>query len=212
MNILRLSLCVLFLALPWASSLLSCGRATDLQLDEYALQELQPTSYIMRNYADADGSVELYAAFYSGYDDKAAHDPHVCYPAQGFDIHDTREERITLPSGEVLHVWLFRARLDQHEQVVAHWFQPMGRWTSQAQLEPWVRMLRALRGNKSYAFVRIAAPVVDGDTRAAQRTVEQAVSEVAPWARRILEEGAAGALQASVRESTPDDRPQPSGQ
>jgi hypothetical protein len=81
MKLLRLSLCVLSLALPWAPSLLSGARssadsprfdvhdaptglvgmerAADLELEEDVLQEIRPSGYVMRNYVGAGSGVEL---------------------------------------------------------------------------------------------------------------------------------------------------------
>jgi len=208
MRELRLALALVFLALPGALSIAG-SRGSDRELEgfdvsdaprdlagltmagdavlaELVFNEVEPSAYLMRSYSDGQRSAMAYVSFYTGYTSSGAHDPQVCYPAQGFDIGAIRDVPIELGNGERLWSKIFSARQSGYEEVVLHWFQPRGRWPAQPQLEPWIRMFQALRGHKAYAFVRVSVEIGAGGVAKAEEDAIAIARELAPWPRRVL--------------------------
>ena len=175
--------------------------AGDAPLEERVLAEVRPSAYLMRAYADARTRALAYVAFYTGFSSSGAHDPHVCYPAQGFDIGAIRDLPLELADGQRVWSKIFHARQGGYEEIVLHWFQPRDRWPAHPRLEPWVRMLQAFRGRKAYAFVRVSVEIGAGGIPAAEERAIAMARDLAPWSREVLERaktsgGEAGALRA----------------
>lgn len=150
------------------------------------LAPISPDAYSLRLYADERGhAIWVYVGFYAGTGGGAAHDPKVCYPAQGWDIASASDREVALDDGEVLVGKLMAARTSAEEEVVLYWFQPEGRWPARTPLELVLRASDALRGRSRYAFVRLStriAPDSSGENGAEAALV-----------------GASRALAASVR-------------
>jgi EpsI family protein len=180
-------------------------RAGDSRLEERVLQEIAPSAYLMRSFSDGTTDALAYVAFYTGFDSSGAHDPQVCYPAQGFDIGEIRNVAVPLGDGGQLWSKVFRARQGAYEEVVLHWFQPLDRWPADPRLEPWVRMLQAFRGKKAYAFVRISVEIGTGGAAAAEQRAIAMAAELAPWSRAVLSRA------DSVGEEPPQPRTQEAG-
>jgi EpsI family protein len=177
----------------------------DATLEERVLRVIAPSAYLMRSYAGGDARAMTYVAFYTGFGDTAAHDPQVCYPAQGFDVGEIRDVEVPLADGSSIWSKVFLARQGGHEEVVLHWFQHRGRWPARPRIEPWVRMLEAFRGHKAYAFVRVSVEVDEAGASTAREHAVRVASELAPWARAVLERSA---TSRSAREEAAQPRAQ----
>jgi len=178
----------------------------DDRLPENVLRAgIEPSAYLMRTYRRSGVYAYVYAAFYSGHTSTSAHDPHLCYPAQGWDIEQLNNVTIPLEDGEALRSKFFLARSGHAEEVVLHWFQPTGRWPLQPGLEPLARVLEAFRGNKAYAFVRVSIPLAQLEQPVAEQRLIEIAADLAPWAREVLDAARANAARrtASVREEGP---------
>lgn len=140
-------------------------------LSDDAIELVEPDDYVMRLYeAPGRAPIWLYAALYggrSGYG-KGAHDPEVCYPAQGWEIVGSRE--VDVPLGEAGSLRARELALQQagQESAVLYWFQPAGRWPVAAALEELLRLYDAVTGRPQYAFVRISGRTAAGPESAAQ--------------------------------------------
>ena len=118
---------------------------------------LAPSAYLMRLYTRADSvPIWAYVAFYDGVGAKGAHDPEVCYPAQGWDVVGLSDQAFDLAGGDVLRTHFLTATLGASEELVLYWFQPPERWPGRARFEPWLRALDGLAGRSRYAFVRLS--------------------------------------------------------
>jgi EpsI family protein len=164
------------------------GLATvgDSELDPLVMEIVAPGAYLMREYSGGSTNALVYVAFYTGFGSSSAHDPQVCYPAQGFDIGEVRKVAVDLRDGSRVWSKVFRARQGGFEEVVLHWFQPRDRWPADPLLEPWVRMLGALRGRKAYAFVRVSVQIGVGGAAKAEQEAIAIAAELAPWTRGVL--------------------------
>jgi EpsI family protein len=157
---------------PW-----TLVREERLSAEHFAM--LEPDAYLWRLYeAPGRHPIWAYVALYggrAGYE-AGAHDPEVCYPAQGWEIVGVRDASVPLANGERLRAKLLDAQQGAREQEVLFWFQPAQRWPGRASLEQLERVLDAVAGRPQYAFVRLAAPVDEGDT---------AEADLAEFAARI---------------------------
>ncbi len=160
--------------------------AKDEPLTPDVLAQIEPDRYMMRLYQDSNtASLWLYAAFYRGFASTAAHDPAVCYPAQGWDISESRDLNVEMSDGESMRARLLRVQLNGLEERVLYWFQPVGRWPVRASIEQLLRVYDGLRGTPQYAFVRLSIPAsVDSDD---ETSLFSFAREVAPQVRAILE-------------------------
>ena len=160
------------------------------KLEDEILSMLEPESYSMRLYADGDGSgVWVYFALYSGTDTTGAHDPAVCYPAQGWDASAPEERELVLPDGDRLSVRAMGASLGGKEERVLYWFQPAARWPTSTPREQVLRMLDGLAGRSQYGFVRLSTqasrPGVEAHQEADARLAELAAA-LAPAVRQAV--------------------------
>jgi len=126
---------------------------------------IRPDAHIVRWYQAPDRSpILLYVGLYggrAGYD-AGAHDPEVCYPAQGWQIMGTRNVEVPLASDVKLHAKLLDVHKGAEREAVLYWFQPAGRWPGPASVEQLVRIFDAVAGRPQYAFVRLSARWASG--------------------------------------------------
>jgi EpsI family protein len=148
---------------------------------------VEPADYAFRLYREspADPGIWSYVAFYRGVDRSNAHDPDVCYPAQGWEIIGRRETRLRMPDRGELHATLLRAHLDGREERVLYWFQPTGRWPRGALAEDLLRVYDRLRGAPEYAFVRLSTRDATGE--APMERLRSFARVLAPLVRAELE-------------------------
>jgi EpsI family protein len=152
--------------------------AEEQHLSEEHRAMLTPDAHVWRRYAAPGRSaIWVYVAAYggrSGYEG-GAHDPEVCYPAQGWEIVNARDIEVPLERA-TLRAKLLEAHLGSYQQKVLYWFQPAARWPQGAAVEQLVRIVDAVANRPQYAFVRLSAP--EGEAH-------DAVADLAEFAARI---------------------------
>lgn len=157
------------------------------RLEPEIAQALRADGYLLRRYQGPDARpLWLYVAFYRGVGATGAHDPEVCYPAQGWDVQRSRELAVDLGERGSLRARLLHARLEQQEETVLYWFQPATRWPHTTALEQLLRVLDALRGTPQYAFVRVSTPGAD---ELGPEALADFARDVAVPVRDVLERG-----------------------
>jgi len=163
------------------------------------LAQIDPTAYLMRRYeAPGRTPIWLYVGVYAGRAGyaKGAHDPEVCYPAQGWEILQSELFDVPLVDGETLVTRRLEAHLGLTKESVLYWFQPAKRWPAQAAAEQLLRVLDAARGRPQYAFVRLSGPTDGGPTAA--RDLGEFAAEIAASVRAVVDEvGSAGETDAA---------------
>lgn len=178
-EILRTLLVLVLLALPLLAQQVSCARAKETRrdfelaqvprqvgawraagedsLDSQVLAMIAPDAYSMRVYrAPGLPPVWLYLAFYRGNATIGAHDPKICYPAQGWEIAATSPLSLAIEPGVEFPATLLRTVQSGREEVVLYWFQPVDRWPGAPVQEPLRRAIDRLAGHPEYAFVRLS--------------------------------------------------------
>jgi len=165
--------------------------AEQQELPADVLAMISPDAHALRLYADGHGSgIWAYLAFYSGTGAVGAHDPQVCYPAQGWDIAALRSREVVLADGKSLTGKLLAANLGGEQELVFYWFQPAGRWPRPALLELGLRGLDALAGRSHYAFVRLSTRLPARDAAqqsAAEERLVDAARALAPAVRATID-------------------------
>jgi len=165
--------------------------AAEEDLPAEVLSQISPDAHTMRLYTNEHGrSLWAYLAFYSGTGLKSAHDPEVCYPAQGWDIATLRSREVTLDDGKSLTGKLLAATMGAQEELVLYWFQPVGRWPRRAPLELALRGIDALGGRSRYAFVRLSTRISSDDPAqylAAEELLVDAARALAPSVRATVD-------------------------
>jgi EpsI family protein len=138
--------------------------AEDEQLDAEALAVIEPDAHVLRRYeSEHDAPIWVYVGLYAGRAGygRGAHDPEVCYPAQGWEIMESEPVSLAVADGALAGRRL-TAQRDGRQEAVIYWFQPAGRWPRSGGLEQIWRVGDAVQGRSQYAFVRLSAPVVRG--------------------------------------------------
>ena len=212
MTRLRLTLVLVFALLPLVAARVSAIRSAqprsydarvlperlgehrlrgEQPLDADVVAMLSPESYSMRAYTDdAGGVVWAYVALYSGTETSGAHDPSVCYPAQGWDAAPPEDRELAVLPGEKLTVKLLAATQAGREELVLYWFQPAHRWPVAASPEHLLRILDRFEGRPQYAFVRLSTDLGtrgDGSRADAEALLARMAIEAAPWIRKAVD-------------------------
>ena len=159
------------------------------RLDAEVLAMIEPDAYLMRRY-EAPGRTPLwlYVALYAGRAGygKGAHDPEVCYPAQGWEILQSDLFDVPLADGDMLLTRHLETHQGLAKESVLYWFQPARRWPARAAREQLLRVLDASRGQPQYAFVRISGPSDGGPT--AVRDLAEFTAQIAASIRTAVDE------------------------
>ena len=135
----------------------------------------------------------LYVGIYTGRAGygKGAHDPEVCYPAQGWEIIGSWPLEISVGDSATLLIRQLEVHLGIHRETVLYWFQPSERWPSGAAAEQLLQILDAVAGRPQHAFVRLSGP--SGAT--AVRDLAEFAAGIAPAIRSAVEQIGSGNSQ-----------------
>ncbi len=146
---------------PWT-------KVEDSELDEEVLEAIEPDDYLMRRYeAPGRPPVWVFVSIYARGvgQGKAAHDPEICYPAQGWEIMASQGVTIPVNDSESLEAKQLETHNGVLEEQVLYWFQPADRWQRSYTAEQLTQVIDAVRGRPQYAFVRLS---VSGGEEAAE--------------------------------------------
>jgi EpsI family protein len=155
-------------------------------LDAEVLAIIEPDAYRARRYEAPDRPpIWLYVGVYAGRagSGKGAHDPEVCYPAQGWEIEHSQAAAIPMEDGKDLHAQQLRFSKGLAREAVLYWFQPARRWPVNRGAEQLLRILDALEGRPQYAFVRLSAP----STETPGSELAEFAVEIAPAIRSLVD-------------------------
>ena len=146
---------------------------TELSFEDAVIDELHPDDLLVRRYTHGADLVWLCIVYHQNRR-YGAHDPHLCYEAQGYHIEN--EHDAPLASGDAgagIPARWFVARRAKGSRLVAYWWDTAGLRTTDP--TRW-RERMALRGaldNRSWgAFVRVETPIESDDEAAARRRLE----------------------------------------
>jgi EpsI family protein len=160
------------------------------RLEPKILDMIAPDAHLLRLYeAPGRSPVWIYLGLYAsrGSYKKAAHDPEICYPAQGWEVLRSSTVGIEVSGADApaLRAKLLDAHRGLEREAVIYWFQPAGRWPASGALEEILRLADAVRATPQYGFVRLSAPT-ENRPEAAQDLLEFA-GLLAPSVRGAVE-------------------------
>jgi EpsI family protein len=162
------------------------ARTADEPLAPEVLAQVRPDAYVHRGYVDPEGSpIWLYLGLYSGLGSEGAHNPEVCYPAQGWEVIEARSTWIPVGERDRFRARLVRVGQGSRTEWVLWWFQPVGRWTLGDAAEQLMRVYDGVRGRAQYGFVRLSTPALEGER--AQEALVRFAAALAPRVREVVE-------------------------
>jgi len=135
-----------------------------LELDDYANQ----------NYSDGNDTISLYIGYYfTTKKVRAAHDPLVCFPGQGWVVSDTQKDKIVLnpePKNSISYSSMIAQRGLQKELII-YWFQSYDKTNpgtfSQKITSLWQKIFHQREDN---AFVRVSISMAEKSLSECQET------------------------------------------
>ncbi len=161
----------------------------DQRLSDSIWSIIEPDAHLLRLYeAPGRNPIWIYVGLYGGRtgSGKTAHDPEVCFPAQGWEILERRSARVDLQRGDSLRATFLEAHLGIQHQTVLYWFQPAARWPAGAAAEQLLRIYDAVTGRPQYAFVRFTSSSSENATAADD--LSEFAAEIAPAIRLVVEQ------------------------
>jgi len=155
------------------------------RFDEKVYKILGVDDSILSNYISSDGhQVQLYVGFYqSQREGELIHSPKNCLPGAGWNIIHTSIEELTIPKtnpGVIKVIKLILEKSGQH-QIILYWFQSRGRFIAS---EYWQKIYLVIDSVTQHrtdgSFVRLIAPVIDGDKEKALKILKEFASLIIP--------------------------------
>jgi EpsI family protein len=128
-------------------------------IEESVLRQLQPTSYLSRNYTKRDDEADLFIAFYAQQRaGESMHSPKHCLPGAGWEIWDYGG--LDIPSGgSRVRVNRYSISRENTRRIVLYWYQSKGRIIASEYLGKVLLARDALLQNSTAAtIVRIIVP------------------------------------------------------
>lgn len=162
----------------------------DEVLPENIVQVLGVDDYVSRYYSGPDGSVHLYASYFSTtWGGKSYHSPRNCMPGSGWDV--TKLEVVPLsvanPHPHTVQVSRMLMQKGAEHEVVLYWYQGRGRIMATEYAERVYRVVDSLiHGRTEGAFVRIIVPVHGRDIDAAMGTAVVFAQHIIPLINDFL--------------------------
>jgi len=138
------------------------------RFDEKVYDILGVDDSIMCSYTRSDGrQVQLYVGFYqSQREGDLIHSPKNCMPGAGWNITLTSLEELIIPDTNPDKIKMIKLLLEKggQRQIVLYWFQSRGRFISSEYIQKLYLVIDSIiRHRTDGSFVRLIAPVTDGD-------------------------------------------------
>jgi EpsI family protein len=157
----------------------------DERFAERVYEKLGVDDTILANYRSADGrEVQLYVGFYRRLDEGSGiHSPKNCMPGAGWNIIRSSVEELSIPSVPTGKMNAIKLLIEKsgRRQIVLYWFQSGGRYIAS---EYWQKIYMVMdsitKSRTDGAFVRLIAPVVDGNQERALQSLKDFVGAMIP--------------------------------
>ena len=160
-------------------------KGVESRFDQEIYDVLGVDDSILSNYSTSDGRhVQLYIGFYqSQKEGDLIHSPKNCMPGGGWNIVQTSLVEIPMQntdSGKAKTIKLILQNGSQ-KQVVLYWYQSRGRIISSEYLQKIYLVIDAItRHRTDGSFVRLIAPVTNGDEEKALNTLKDFATQLMP--------------------------------
>lgn len=135
-------------------------------MDEKIIQALDLDQYVMNTYSKNGLALTLYVGYYSTLEKVgASHDPMVCMPGQGWQVHEKMEGQSSLKTltGGAISYSRMIVEKEGHRQLVLFWYQAYDRATQNSWEQKIALFLARISVKREdNAFVRILVDVDAG--------------------------------------------------
>jgi EpsI family protein len=147
--------------------------------------------YFLCNYRSLDGSfLQLYVGFYqSQREGDLIHSPKNCMPGAGWHIIDASTEELLLPRNEPQRIEVIKLLLEKGDQrqIVLYWFQSRGRFIASEYMQKVYLVIDSIIQQRTDgSFVRLIAPVIDGQEEHTLNYMKTFASAVIPILREYI--------------------------
>lgn len=166
-------------------------KGTEGRFDQKIYDILGVNDSFLCNYRAAGGSdVQLYVGFYqSQKEGDLIHSPKNCMPGQGWDITNTSIAKVNIPGNSPSKINVIRLDLENNgdKEIVFYWYQSRGRFISS---EYWQKIYLVIdsitKGRTDGSFVRLIAPVINGNEAKAVKDLKDFTRLVVPLLEKYL--------------------------
>ncbi len=161
--------------------------STDLGFSDVVYDELAADDTLVREYRRADESPVWFVIIYHENSRYGAHDPMVCYRAQGWDIRNEGTTGLTRGSGGFNANWALVSE-GGRERLTFYWWYTAGDHATGDRDSFMARMAASgIRSNMTFgAFMRASTDVRDGDIEAARARLTEFSEDALPHVAAIL--------------------------
>lgn len=142
---------------------------------------LELDDYVQSTYQGPYGPVSLYIGYYYSLAKlSSAHSPLVCFPGQGWQLHEQTKRTLQVNNSQ-LHYAEMVARLGDRQELVLYWYQA-GRTTVPEVYRNKFNALwnRLSGGSQEHAFVRVTVPFHEGEQELARAAGEAFITAFYP--------------------------------
>jgi EpsI family protein len=143
------------------------------------------------NYQTIDGRyLQLYIGYYqSQREGNIIHSPKNCMPGAGWNITKTTTEELEIPDIKERKIKVIKLVLEKgpQKQLALYWFQSRGRFIASEYMQKIYLVLDSIRLNRTDgSFVRLIAPVVNGDESKAFKDLKDFATQIIPILQEYL--------------------------
>ncbi len=164
-------------------------RSSDLRFASVVYDELDADDTLVREYRREDGALVWFVIIYHENERYGAHDPMVCYRAQGWNIDQTGLFTLERQDGSFEANWAL-VREAGRERMAAYWWYTAGDLATADRDRFLARMASAgIRDNVTFgAFVRVSTPIENGDVDAALALIKGFSEEAQPRLSELFDD------------------------
>jgi len=152
--------------------------AIEDSFSEGVYRELNADKHVYRHYRHPNGDqVDLYIGYYgTAKGGRTGHNPYACLPGGGSAIMDTGRSYLRQADGSrPVAVNYVRARKDDNNTIMLHWYQTGGKTVVSTGLKQNVERFvgRVFHNRNDGAFVQLTASAADAEVGATRQRIEQ---------------------------------------
>jgi EpsI family protein len=166
---------------------------TESRFEQKIYDTLGVDDSFLGHFRTSDGRyVQLYVGFYqSQKEGELIHSPKNCMPGEGWNIADTAIVKVNIPNNSPPEINVIKLDLSNgnEKQVVLYWYQSRGRFVSSEYWEKIYLVIDSIfRRRTDGSFVRLIAPVINGNEEKALTDLKDFASALVPVLQEYLPE------------------------
>lgn len=167
-------------------------KGTQESIPQNVMEVLAANDYLLANYADGSGPVNLFMTYYDNQTDgRAVHSPEVCIPGDGWEIQSLKTYRPVIPGGsEGFAVNRAVIQKGLSKALVYFWFEVRGRKVTSGYMAKWHILWDGIAHNRTDGgLVRLVTALPRGGSEAdADAHLARFIGAIAPSLPAFLPE------------------------